>query len=64
MRETDRERVNRYRKAYIDDPRSDEEILLALNSVKAEKKYMDRWIERQVYENQRKESGKTIKLKD
>ena len=50
MRKTDRERVARYRKAYPTDYRADWLILILLNEVKKDKRYLDRWIMRQVHE--------------
>ena len=50
MRKVSEERIARYRKAYPDDKRSDWLILELLNQVKKDKRYLDRWIMRQVYE--------------
>lgn len=47
MRKADIERVKRYRKAYPLDKHTDEEILVELNEIKKEKKYLNGWIERQ-----------------
>ena len=47
MRTKDKERVERYRKAYPLDKHTDLEILVELNEIKKEKKYLNDWIERQ-----------------
>lgn len=61
MRQAEKERVECYRKAYPEDPRMDGDILRALDTVKTEKRYMNKWVERQVYENFKTGSGLTIK---
>ena len=47
MRTKDKGRVGRYRKAYPLDNHTDAEILAELRQIRNEKKYIDRWIERQ-----------------
>lgn len=47
MKKKDIERVRRYRIAYPLDKHTDSEILIELNEVRAEKKYVNGWIERQ-----------------
>ena len=49
-RKVNQERIARYRKAYPGDCRSDEDILKDLDEIKKEKRYIDRWINRQCYE--------------
>lgn len=52
MRVIDQERVKRYKKAFPNDIRSDQIILKELNEVSKEKRYINIWINRQVYEGQ------------
>lgn len=47
MKKKDIERIRRYRIAYPLDRHTDLEILIELNTVKQEKKYVNGWIERQ-----------------
>lgn len=50
MRRADIVRVIRYQRAYPEDKRSSWLILELLNRAKAEKRYLNRWIMRQVHE--------------
>ncbi len=61
MRVVDQERVKRYRNAYPDDRRTDDIILKALNEARKDKRHLNHWIERHVWEISRaegKEEGK------
>ena len=51
IRQYQKDRVKRYRKAYPDDNRADIEIIKELDRIRKEKKHIDDWINRQVYED-------------
>jgi hypothetical protein len=51
IRKHNQERLSRYRKAYPEDTRTDMQILKDLDAIKKDKRYMEKWIMKQVNEN-------------
>lgn len=51
IKQADKERIERYRKAYPGDyRRTDLEVLTCLNRVRKDKRYLDKMIQKQVFE--------------